>query len=477
VRTLNRVVTALAVVVGYVALILAITAGQDLRESNAFHDAPAQHAAFVAALDRGEPESAREVARWFRTHTPSSSSANASISLAASAAESGDLDFARRYLDDVAPEIEEDQRALDERASEAWARAWPWLVAGALLAAAALVLRHRRRQANAEVVELVVQYVPPRPVWRRPVFLVISGFGYTLLVAGFIAVVAATRANELPWAARGFFLAGGVVALPIAYFVLKYSRPRAVRSAAQALRADWRKPVLYLRGFDDDPQAAVIDELPGALSAGMLSIHSREEHLMGALGAFGPVVAVGRPGERLPHLGAARFYLPLDDWQPGVLRLMEMSQLIVLRLGDGEGVWWEVDQARATQPPGKLLLLIPGDRPDLAERLDAHLPIPARIDKAYPMPGLWTSAVVVFGTDWTPIVQPVGPFPGEKHKTGSPMFYVARAMQQALASIGARKRAMGPRTNSHLLAVYGKVLLLVPGLFLVVHFMRLVFLW
>ncbi|PWK85444.1 hypothetical protein C8D88_10672 [Lentzea atacamensis] len=181
---------------------------------------------------------------------------------------------------------------------------------------------------------------------------------------------------------------------------------------------------------------------------------------------------MGRPGERLPHLGAARFYLPGDDWQSGVLRLMELSQLIVLRLGEGEGVWWEVYQAVAGQPPGKLVLLIPGDRPDLTERLDAHLPVPAGIKDA--IPGRWTSAVVAFREDWTPVVQPVGPFPGEKNRYGSTVFYVARAMQEALRSIGARRRAMGMRTNSHLLAVYGKVLLLVPALFLVAHFLRLV---
>jgi hypothetical protein len=43
--------------------------------------------------------------------------------------------------------------------------------------------------------------------------------------------------------------------------------------------------------------------------------------------------------------------------------------------------------------------------------------------------------------------------------------------------IGVRKRAMGPRINSHLLAVYGKVLLLVPAFVLVVSFLRLIFLW
>ncbi|MDX8030240.1 hypothetical protein SK803_08455 [Lentzea sp. BCCO 10_0856] len=474
---MSRLVTAAAVVVGYVALILAITAGKELRARNTFHDAPAQYATFLTALENRSSADIRAVARWFDQNTSAGSSSNASISLAASAAEDGEMDTAQLFADDVPEELVEDQRELDVKAAEAWDRALPWLVAGAILAAGALVLRHRRRAANAEAVELVMTFVPPRPWWRRPVFLVVSGIGYTLLVSGFIAVVAATRVNELPWAARGFFLAGGVLALPVAYFVLKYSRPRAVRGAAQALRADWREPVLYLRGFDDDPDAAVIDALPGALSAGMLSIHTREEHLIGALGAFGPVVAVGRPGEQVPHLGAARFYLPVEDWQAGVLRLMELSQLIVLRLGAGEGVWWEVDQARATQPPGKLVLLIPGDRPDLTERLDAHLPIPAQIEKAYPLPGKWTSAVVVFDQDWTPHVQAVGPFPGEKKRYGSAMFYVARAMQEALRKIGTGKRAMAVRTNSHMLAVYGKVLLLVPGFFLILHFLGLVFAW
>lgn len=305
-------------------------------------------------------------------------------------------------------------------------------------------------------------------------FLVVTGIGCTLLVSGFLGLVAATRANELPWTARGVLLAGSVAALPVAYFVLRYSRPRSARGAAQALRSDWRKPVLYLRGFGDDPDAAVVDELPGALSAGLLSIHSREEHLIGALGAFGPVVAVGRPGEQLPHLGAARFYLPGDDWQGGVLRLMDLAQLIVLRLGDGDGVWWEVDQACATQPPGKLVLLVPGDRPDLAARLDTHLPKPADVVVT---PGKWTSNVVVFDRDWTPRVQAVGPFPGDRNKYGSVVFYVARAVQVALQEIGVRKRALGPRINSHMLAVYGKVLLLVPALFLVVYFLRLIFLW
>lgn len=473
-RTVARLVTAAALVIGCVAALLAISAATSQRQTNAFHDAPAQLAAFREALDRGDANQARAVYLWFSEHTPSHSRSSASISLAASAAEDGELDLARRFVSDVDARLEEDLKAQNEETARAWGRALPWLVVGAILTAVALVLRRRQREANAEVVALVSHYVPPRPWWRRPVFMVVTGIGYTLMVAGFVAVVAATRPTEIPWAARGIILLCGVAALPVAYYVLRFSRPRSAKGASEALRDDSRKPVLYLRGFDDDPDSAVVDGLPGALSAGLLSVHTREEQLIGALGAFGPVIAVGRPGEPLPHLGAARFYLPGGDWQTGVLKLMELAQLIVLRLGEGEGLWWEVDQARATQPPNKLVLLMPGGRPALAERLNAHLPKPANVDTN---PAKWTAAVIVFDQDWTPRVRAVGPFPGEKNRYGAPAFYVARAMQAALAEIGAHRWAMGYRTNSGMLATFGKVLLLVPALFLVVALLKLIFLW
>ncbi|MCP2202203.1 hypothetical protein [Lentzea flava] len=473
-RTVTRLVTAAAVVVGYVAALLTIFAGIDLREAVEFDDAPAHLAAFRQALDRADDSQVSEEYLWFADRAPSRSSSRASISLATGAAHDGEFDLATRFVGDVEANIEEDRSVLHAEAAASWGRAVPWLVVGAILAAIAVVLRRRQRRANAEVVALVSHYVPPRPAWRRPVFMVVTGIGYTLLVVGFLAVVAATRANELPWAARGVILIIGVIALPIAYYVLRYSRPRSAKGAAETLRDDSRKPVLYLRGFGDDPDSAVVDELPGALSAGLLSVHTREEQLIGALGAFGPVIAVGRPGEQLPHLGAARFYLPGDDWQPGVLKLMELSQLIVLRLGEGDGLWWEVDQARATQPPGKLVLLMPGGRPDLAERLDEHLPTPAKVAVT---DDRWTTAVIVFDRDWTPRVQPVGPFPGERNRYGAPAFYVARAMQKALREIGSRRRAMGYRINSRMLVTYGKVLLLVPALFLVAGVLRLIFLW
>ncbi|HUQ59414.1 hypothetical protein [Lentzea sp.] len=471
-RTLTRIVTAIAAVVAYVAVMLAISAGLDLRGSITYHDAPAQHAALLDALDRGDERKPQEVLAWFREHVPSESTTRASVSLAASSAEDGDFVVARKFVSDVPGKIVDDQAVLDAEAARSWERAWPWLVVGSVLVAAALALRHRRKAANAEVVALVNRFVPRRPVWQRPVFVVVSWVGYVLVVAGFLAVVAVTRARDIPWGVRGIMLVGGLLALVVAFFVLRYSRPRSARSAAQTLQADWREPVLYLRGFDDDGAAAVVDGVPGALSSGLLSFHSREEQLVGALGAFGPVVAVGQPGERLPHLGAARFYLPGDDWREGVLKLMGMAQLIVLRLGEGEGLWWEVEQARATQPPGKLVLLVPGRHNGLRDRLDALVPAPTGLKDV--VSDQWTSAVVVFDRDWNPRVQAVGPFPGEKNRYGAPMSHVARAIQAALEEAGTRRRALGIRSNRGMLAVFGKVALMIPALFLVVQLLRLV---
>ncbi len=145
---------------------------------------------------------------------------------------------------------------------------------------------------------------------------------------------------------------------------------------------------------------------------------------------------------------------------------MELSQLIVLRLGLGEGLWWEVQQARATQPARKLVLLTPGGLPEVAERLDEHLPTPSRLNEEAGG-DLWTSAVVTFAPDWTPHVHPVGPVPRAKTPRGalvrraaramkaglvstmmlSPAHHVARAMKAALASVGVRRRTMAWRAT------------------------------
>ncbi|WP_025357717.1 hypothetical protein [Kutzneria albida] len=480
-RAFARLVTAIAVVTAYVALQLAVTAGVDLRARDRFRDAPTRAAAFVTALDRyadGDVSARagiREGDAWFEDNAPSGES-RSTVSSAAGDAQEGRISLAHGRVAGLAAQVEQDQAALDRDLGSSGMVALWWAVAAGVLVVPALWLRHRRRSGAAEIVDLVSRFTPRRPWWRRPVFLAASGAGYGLFAAGFFAVTMAQRQGyKLPVATQVLLLPCGLAALGAGFLVLRYSRPRSARGAAQALLADGREPVLYLRSFADDDSAARVED--GA----PVNLHSREEQLAGALGAVGPVIAVGRPGEPLAHLGAARFYLPRDDWQPVVLRLMELSQLIVLRLGLGEGLWWEVEQARACQPARKLVLLAPGGQPGVAERLNRLLPVPSQLDQAT-AGDPWVSAVIVFDPEWTPQVQQVGA--STKIRRGAlarlvaranalaltsmsvhtSAYNVARAMKAALASVGVRKRTMAVRANMVLQVSLWKGLMLITAL-------------
>ncbi|MGW7041541.1 transferase [Streptomyces avermitilis] len=483
-RAFARLITAAAIVTAYVALHLAITAGMDLRACDRFRGAPARAAAFTAALDRyadGEVSARAEIREgdtWFEKNDPSGRSRSV-VSSATGDAVEGRVSLARERVAGLAADVEQDQAGLDRKLGSSSVTALYWAAPAVVLLVPALWLRRRRRSGAAEIIGVVSQFAPRRPRWRRPVYLVASGVGYGLFAGGAIAANTAQRqGTKMPPVVFMLLLVGGLAALGAGVLILRHTRPRSARGAAQALLADGRQPVLYLRSFADDDTAAQVDD-----SAAYVSIHSREEQLAGALGAVGPVITVGRPGEPLPQLGAARFYLPLDDWQPTVLRLMELSQLIVLRLGLGEGLWWEVQQARATQPARKLVLLAPGGLSEMAEWLDKHLPTPSRLNEVAGGDP-WTSAVVTFAPDWTPHVHPVGPVPRAKTARGrlvrrgaramkaamvsmimlSPVHHVARAMKAALASVGVRRRTMAWRATLATQAALWKGIALVTAL-------------
>ncbi|MFI6765455.1 transferase [Streptomyces sp. NPDC050355] len=465
-RAFARLVTVVAVVTVYVALHVAITAGMDLRARDRFRDAPARAAAFTAALDRyadGEVSARNEVgdgAAWFADHAPPGESRSA-VSAATGDARQGRVSLARERVAGLAARVEQEQAGLDRELNSSSTAALCCAAAAGALLVPALRLRRRRRSGVAEIVEVVGQLAPRQPWWRRPVFLMAGSVGYGLFTAGFLAVsMAQQQGFKMQLAMQVLLLPCGLAALGAGVLILRYTRPRSARGAAQALLADGRKPVLYLRGFADDDTAARVDD------QATVTLHSREEQLAGALGAFGPVIAVGRPGEPLPRLGAARFYLPHDDWQPAVLRMMELSQLIVLRLGLSEGLWWEVEQARATQPARKLVLLALDGLSGVAQRLDELLPAPTRLDEVTAGDPS-ASAVITFDSRWAPHVHPVGPVPGAKTSRGmlarqvarakeaarawlitfTPTHHVARAMKAALASVGVRRRTMAWRAH------------------------------
>ncbi|WP_053707047.1 hypothetical protein [Streptomyces sp. NRRL B-3648] len=124
---------------------------------------------------------------------------------------------------------------------------------------------------------------------------------------------------------------------------------------------------LYLRSFEDDLPRTTLEQTehrapgPGAVLPDFhLSGLTEEEQLAEALKPVAPMVAVGRPGERLPLVGARRLYLPIDDWQDTVRDLMLRARLVVIAVGPGAGLQWEFSEAVRLLPARRLLLLVPG---------------------------------------------------------------------------------------------------------------------
>lgn len=172
--------------------------------------------------------------------------------------------------------------------------------------------------------------------------------------------------------------------------------------------------VLYLRSFEADERQTALHEVPlpgiagGAMVGYLVSGRSAEEHVADILRPVAPLVAVGAPGERLPHVGAVRMYLPHEAWQEPVRELMRRSRLTALTLGTSEGTMWELAEAFRRLPPQRLVLFIPALKKAEYQRIRANVPrlpeCPAWLDTQY---RTVIQGVIHFAADWTPTIAPV----------------------------------------------------------------------
>jgi hypothetical protein len=241
-----------------------------------------------------------------------------------------------------------------------------------------------------------------RPVQGR-LWLVL---GWSLVIASLVAALIAADQGV----GDGFVL---LLALPLAlarWMILKGKRLAAKR-AEQVLAEDTRPPVVYLRSFrDEDADKGLAGVLQsGAATAGKPLAHSivawgtrEQEALAVLLGQVGPYVAVGKPGEPVPEVGAARMYLHDDKWQAEASKLIGEARLIVVRAGATEGLRWEVGQLVRRARPTTLLFVLPtiaeqyaGFRRWASEVLPQPLPV------AQP-----EGRLLVFDPDWRPNVLP-----------------------------------------------------------------------
>jgi hypothetical protein len=183
-------------------------------------------------------------------------------------------------------------------------------------------------------------------------------------------------------------------------FLYHRGRQYAAQARTESIVTTSKAHVLYLRAFETDRSFKVWQ----SQWAYWAFLGTEEEKLADVLRPFGDLIAIGRPNERLPTLGAARIYTSDEEWKDVVERQMQAAQLVVIRAGGGENVFWELTQAIKILDPQRLLILVLNMWDDyelfrtrVSSLLPVPLPAPTLLRSSWPPSGF-----IGFAEDWTP---------------------------------------------------------------------------
>ena len=156
------------------------------------------------------------------------------------------------------------------------------------------------------------------------------------------------------WVVGAVMLVGFLTVVLASRWLFKYGAALRKLDAIELIKNDPRAPVLYLRSFDDD----AVPDYTGSMTplGARLTV---EMQLAKVFMGMGPVVSIGRPGERLPELGTNRFYVSDDDWQQAVLYFLDRAAGVIIVVGRSTGVTWEITTALRNVPLSRLLFVFP----------------------------------------------------------------------------------------------------------------------
>lgn len=256
------------------------------------------------------------------------------------------------------------------------------------------------------------------PSTRKGLFVMWIGAMCTILALFAGTVVQGRNDVFVEWADLPPVLAW--VLLGVGILLVRTGWKYDVKRAADVVASDPRAPVVYLRSFQDDVKSPVGGVLGMWLKIPMWFFPvSFEQELAGIMNRLGPFVAVGRPGERLPELGANRFYFSNEEWQARVSELVRGAQLTLVLCGPTPSLWWEIDHVLTSASPRRVVLLIPERGKHtlaLEQQLEERLACPgvlrgdgrrrrSMIATLCLGPDKTIGKLVYFEDDWTPRVQ------------------------------------------------------------------------
>jgi hypothetical protein len=249
---------------------------------------------------------------------------------------------------------------------------------GSLLLPAGMALIHRAKRLLVRLpLDLAARSASSRNAHAGRLLQrlgLILGLGFALIVAlaaAFLAFGDPAAPVELPLlpplpallVVAAAVLLFGIVLLAGAIALFRRGLATLQPTGHELMASDRRRPILLLRSFGDDDMSVVQARTSATASAptwGQIAALARlEESIAEQLRPFGPLVAIGKPGETLPELGAARDYYSDADWQAAALALMRDARLIVVIAGVTPGLRWELDAIARGRHQGKLIVLMP----------------------------------------------------------------------------------------------------------------------
>lgn len=180
-----------------------------------------------------------------------------------------------------------------------------------------------------------------------------KGFGILLIVLGCLLIAGTILVFfvNMYTGDDAKFIAKMLIFLGMSIVVV--GRKYSASFADQILAKDLRKPIIYLRSFDDD------EIVPKQFIVNLGFGETDEEALSHIFNQIGPFIAIGRPGENLPILGAYRKYTSDEEWQNVVAELLNQAQFIVFKLNDSHGLRWEFTYAIKQLEPCRIIIYFP----------------------------------------------------------------------------------------------------------------------
>jgi hypothetical protein len=183
---------------------------------------------------------------------------------------------------------------------------------------------------------------------NKPLGIIVVGVGVGILLGNvFLLPLIA------PLDTYGFYTIYGYLKL-LSLLLLIRARQYFQINAESLLHIDKRKPILFLRSFDDEERQQYFP-----LTSQAILDNSLESRLSNHFNNFGPFIAIGSPDEAVPVPGAARVIMSDDEWLPRVTSWMSEAALIIMYSGKTDWVQWELAKLIEMGRIQNLILMIP----------------------------------------------------------------------------------------------------------------------